>query len=657
MRIKFLVFFLVFTIGVLPTDDFVTKQADLFVQERLIPALIETKSTHVNLSRIHLCFCSTEIGCNAKTTGWLGASGIGLTKEEKALYKNVCYTDGDCYQNARPLPEISHFGCMDVKLVTDETDFHDTAAKICNNMTSGSHTSYWICCDDEHFCANETVIDLPPSPFYSASSKPFTWIITVLGLGLIVILILVVFKKKPKWAKTLEYYVRYQVHQRTSREDNDSKGSTTAESHDRNIHTMSTSVGTHRHEPIPDHFQRMICALEESSGSGLGPTRLTDLTLSGQISILGTAGCGRFGTVHFGSFKDEMVAVKKFKDIDDSAFTQELEIYESRMLRHPNILRYVGSDRVGTFQTIESWLIIEYHPLGSLHDYLRSNTINIETYYDLMRSAANGLAFLHMKLAGNQKSSKPMMAHRDVKSRNIMVKSDLTCALGDFGLSLCEPEEKDTPATTNYKCGTVRYLAPEILNNTLQSTIFESFQSADVYSFALVMWETMCRFQDDKIKAKSEEEFIPYGHCTPREPNDKTMHEVVCIKKRRPLINPLWYKHSELKIIMEIMGICWNENPSARYTAYHCRRRMDERFRLLFKTKDKLTTLVTPPAEVEEEKRRAELRVPQRDSKVFPSETNTPQPILVADVEGQEKIELQNGIFTGQDETKNPLLG
>lgn len=49
------------------------------------------------------------------------------------------------------------------------------------------------------------------------------------------------------------------------------------------------------------------------------------------------------------------------------------------------------------------------------------------------------------------------MAHRDIKSKNIMVKNDLTCAIGDLGLSLSKPEDaaSDIIANENYKCGTV----------------------------------------------------------------------------------------------------------------------------------------------------------------------------------------------------------
>lgn len=41
----------------------------------------------------------------------------------------------------------------------------------------------------------------------------------------------------------------------------------------------------------------------------------------------------------------------------------------------------------------------------------------------------------------------------------------------------------------NDRVGTVRYMAPEVLDNTLNKNHFESFKRVDVYAFGLVLWE------------------------------------------------------------------------------------------------------------------------------------------------------------------------
>ena len=41
----------------------------------------------------------------------------------------------------------------------------------------------------------------------------------------------------------------------------------------------------------------------------------------------------------------------------------------------------------------------------------------------------------------------------------------------------------------NNRVGTKRYMAPEVLDETMNMKHFESFKRADVYSFGLVLWE------------------------------------------------------------------------------------------------------------------------------------------------------------------------
>ena len=50
----------------------------------------------------------------------------------------------------------------------------------------------------------------------------------------------------------------------------------------------------------------------------------------------------------------------------------------------------------------------------------------------ICQDLATGLTHLHLEIQGTQ--GKPAIAHRDLKSRNILVKSDLTCVIADLGL-------------------------------------------------------------------------------------------------------------------------------------------------------------------------------------------------------------------------------
>lgn len=45
----------------------------------------------------------------------------------------------------------------------------------------------------------------------------------------------------------------------------------------------------------------------------------------------------------------------------------------------------------------------------------------------------------------------------------------------------------------NTRVGTRRYMAPEVLDESLDTSRFEAYIMADMYSFALVLWEIVRR--------------------------------------------------------------------------------------------------------------------------------------------------------------------
>ena len=64
----------------------------------------------------------------------------------------------------------------------------------------------------------------------------------------------------------------------------------------------------------------------------------------------------------------------------------------------------------------------EYHKKGSLFNYLHTEVLNMQTMFKIIFGIVCGLNHLHMEIMGSQ--GKPPIAHRDVKTKNILVKAD-----------------------------------------------------------------------------------------------------------------------------------------------------------------------------------------------------------------------------------------
>lgn len=77
------------------------------------------------------------------------------------------------------------------------------------------------------------------------------------------------------------------------------------------------------------------------------------------------------------------------------------------------------------------WLITHYHENGSLYDYLQRTVLDAQTCLRLACSIICGLVHLHVEIFGTQ--GKPAIAHRDLKSRNILVKNNMQCCIADLG--------------------------------------------------------------------------------------------------------------------------------------------------------------------------------------------------------------------------------
>ena len=181
----------------------------------------------------------------------------------------------------------------------------------------------------------------------------------------------------------------------------------------------------------------------------------------------------------------------------------------------------------------------------------------------MLLSLSSGLDYLHSEIRSSV--AKPSIAHRDLKSKNILVKNNGQCCIADFGLSIRSDyfENMSNKKQFNFQVGTKRYMAPEILDSSINLASFEYLKKVDMYMFSLVMWEIgRC------VSPGAQPYEYPFLHDVQGDPSLEEMASVVVkLNKRPPLDAPSWSSCREMEELTRIVKECWNSNPLIRLTS------------------------------------------------------------------------------------------
>jgi len=108
---------------------------------------------------------------------------------------------------------------------------------------------------------------------------------------------------------------------------------------------------------------------------------------------------------------------------------------------------------------------------GNLHNVVTNENPPAKQRVQFMRDVARGMNYLHQ--------NDPVILHRDLKSTNILIEANYKALLCDFGIS--KPLHGSKVTGKGQYTGTFYWMAPDD-----KQTV-----KADVYSFALVMWEAL----------------------------------------------------------------------------------------------------------------------------------------------------------------------
>lgn len=193
-------------------------------------------------------------------------------------------------------------------------------------------------------------------------------------------------------------------------------------------------------------------------------------------------GKGGFGTVFKGTWKRTEVAIKRIEQKNDpEAHSIQIkqsitELYCLNSYRHDNILPLYGYSIGGP----QPCLVYQYMPGDCLERRLRVRNVEKVLKWPLRLNiaigTARGLQYLHTI------GDKPLI-HGDIKSANILLDSNDTPRIGDFGLAREGPNSDYTHIQISRIHGTRPYLPDDFLRSKQFST------KVDTYSFGIVLFE------------------------------------------------------------------------------------------------------------------------------------------------------------------------
>ncbi|XP_016326976.1 activin receptor type-2B [Sinocyclocheilus anshuiensis] len=320
------------------------------------------------------------------------------------------------------------------------------------------------------------------------------------------------------------------------------------------------------------------------------------------LQLLEVKARGRFGCVWKAQMMNDYVAVKIFPIQDKQSWQNERDMFSTPGMKHENLLRFIAAEKRGSNLETEFWLITEFHERGSLTDYLKGSVLSWTDLCHIAETMACGLAYLHEDMPRCKgEGPKPAIAHRDFKSKNVMLKADLSAVLGDLGLAV-RFEPGKPPGDTHGQVGTWRYMAPEVLEGAINFQR-DAFLRIDMYAVGLVLWELVsrCKAADGPV----DEYMLPFEEEIGQHPSLEDLQDLVVHKKMRPAFKDCWLKHSGLAQLCETIEECWDHDAEARLSAGCVEERISQIRRLtsvttsdcLLSTVTSLTNVDLPPKE------------------------------------------------------------
>ncbi|CAA3033545.1 G-type lectin S-receptor-like serine threonine-kinase At4g27290 isoform X2 [Olea europaea subsp. europaea] len=201
-------------------------------------------------------------------------------------------------------------------------------------------------------------------------------------------------------------------------------------------------------------------------------TTVTNAT--NKFSLTNMIGEGGFGIVYKGTLPTgQEVAVKRLSTNSGQGLQEfKSEVILIAKLQHRNLIRLLGFCLEGD----ERMLIYEYMPNKSLDYFIfdqdRKALLTWQKRFEIIMGISRGLLYLHQ-------DSRLRIIHRDLKTNNILLDSNLKPKISDFGLARTFGGDQ-TESKTKRGSG---YMSPE---NVVDGKFS---MKSDVFSFGVLLLE------------------------------------------------------------------------------------------------------------------------------------------------------------------------
>lgn len=212
-------------------------------------------------------------------------------------------------------------------------------------------------------------------------------------------------------------------------------------------------------------------------------------------------GKGKWGTVFKGDLYGTPIAVKRLPLADKREF--EAEISTLCHFRHPNIVQILGFSKGTEYRC----LVLELMESGTLRSHLDAPlsspfgpVLSWKHRKTIALSVARGMEYLQCAIP------KVPVFHLDLKSLNILLDSNFTAKIADFGLTKPVPLDERSSYFEKSIQGTAAYVCVEYLKHGIVS------KKTDVFSFGIVLLELITGTRaENRLREQVKEEWASEG--------------------------------------------------------------------------------------------------------------------------------------------------